>query len=85
MNLPLRHSVQNIFSQVGQFDRYVIFDFYYGSEAYLKYGLTVYGYIKYTPSERAKFQKEIASGQMGNDDGLILLDGALNDPQKMRY
>lgn len=82
MELPLRHSVQNIFFQVGQFDRYAIFDFYFGSDAYHKYGGTVYGHLQYSPSERARLQKEITSDNIGNEDGLILLDGALRDPLK---
>lgn len=82
MDLPLKHSIQNIFIQVGQFDRYAIFDFYYGSDAYQKYGNTVYGYIIYTPSERAKLKLEINSHNVGNDDGLVLLDGALQDTEK---
>ncbi|WP_159636911.1 hypothetical protein [Sphingobacterium composti Ten et al. 2007 non Yoo et al. 2007] len=82
MDLPLNHSIQNIFIQVGQFDRYAIFDFYYGSEAYQKYGNTVYGYIIYTPSERAKLKLEMNSNNIGNDDGLVLLDGALQDVEK---
>jgi len=82
MELPLNHSIQNVFVQVGQFDRYAIFDFYYGSDAYQKYGDTVYGYIIYTPSERAKLKLEINSDNIGNDDGLVLLDGALQDTEK---
>lgn len=84
----MNHSIQNIFIQVGQFDRYAIFDFYYGSDAYLKYGQTVYGYIIYTPSQRALLKHEIESGNIGSADGLILLDGALQDSRKnqqLRY
>src|SRR5690606_1316295 len=84
MDLPLNHSIQNVFIQVGQFDRYAIFDFYYGSEAYQKYGATVYGYIIYKPSERAKLKLEINSDSIGDDDGQILLDGALKDEEKNR-
>src|SRR5690606_30107662 len=82
MDLPLNHSIQNIFIQVGQFDRYAIFDFYYGSEAYQKYGVSVYGYIIYIPSERAKLKLEINSDNIGDDNGLVLLDGALQDAEK---
>lgn len=79
MDLLLNHSIQNIFIQVGQFDRYAIFDFYYGSEAYHKYGATVYGHIIYTPSERAKLKSEINSDNISNNDGLVRLAGALQD------
>ncbi|GAA4204007.1 hypothetical protein GCM10022289_21140 [Pedobacter jeongneungensis] len=79
MDKPIRHSIQNIFVQVGQYDRYAIFDFYFGSEAYKKYGNTVYGYIIYSPSQRAKLKQEINSDAIGDDDGLVLLDGALQD------
>ncbi len=82
MDLSLNYSIQNIFIQVGQFDQYAIFDFYYGSEAYQKYGNIVYGYVIYTPSERAKLKFEINSDYVGNDDGLVLLDGALSDNEK---
>ncbi len=82
MDLPLNHSIQDIFIQVGQFDRYAIFDFYYGSDAYQKYGNTVYGYIIYTPSERAKLKHEVNSNNIGDDDGLVLLNGALQDTEK---
>lgn len=79
MDLPLNHSIQNIFYLVGQFDRYAIFDFHFGSEAYLKYGRTVYGHIIYTLSERAKLKREINSNNIGNDDGLVRLDNAIED------
>lgn len=84
VELFLKYSIQNIFMQVGQFDRYTIFDFCYGSAAYLKYGGMVYGYIIYTPSERAKLKVELQSENIGNDDGLIILDGALQDKEKNR-
>jgi len=80
--MPLNHSIQNIFIQVGQYDRYAIFDFYYGSDAFKKYGTTVYGHIIYTPSQRAHLKKEMESNNIGDDDGLILLDGALQDKNK---
>src|ERR1700744_1680618 len=79
MEIQLNHSVQNIFIQVGQFDRYAIFDFYVGSNAYFKYGRTVYGFIIYKPSDRVKLTLEMHSDSIGDDDGLILLDGALPD------
>src|SRR5690606_15672685 len=85
MDLPLNHSIQNVFIQVGQFDRYAIFDFYYGSDAYQKYGNTVYGYIIYTPSERAKLKHEVNSNNIDDDDGLVLLNGALQDTEKNIY
>jgi hypothetical protein len=82
VELPLNHSIQNIFIQVGQFDRYAIFDFYYGSDAYRKYGSMVYGYLVYKPSQRAKLKLECDSENIGNDDGLVILDGALQEPEK---
>ena len=81
MDRPLNHSVENIFTQVGQFDRYAIFDFYYGSDAYKQYGHTVYGYIIYSPTERAILKQNIQSDNIGDNDGLILLDGALQDKE----
>lgn len=82
MEQSLNHSIQNIFFQVGQYDRYAIFDFHYGSAAFNKYGSTVYGYILYSPFQRSKLKLEISSGNTGNDDGLILLNGALQDCEK---
>ncbi len=79
MENDLKYSLQTIFILVGQYDRYAIFDFKFGSNAYKKYGATVYGYIIYTPSERADLKTEINSDQIGYDDGLIFLDGALKD------
>lgn len=82
VKLSLNHSIQNIFIQVGQFDRYAIFDFYYGSDAYLKYGTMVYGNVIYPPSQRARLKLEVESGCIGNDDGIVFLDGALPDLEK---
>jgi hypothetical protein len=79
MDETLKYSVQTIFMQVGQYDRYAIFDFKFGSSAFQKYGATVYGYIIYSPSERADLKLEISSENIGYNDGLILLDGALED------
>lgn len=79
MEAHSNYSIQNIFYQVGQFDRYAIFDFHFDSDAYKKYGSTIYGYIIYSPSQRAKLKLEITSGNIGNDVGLILLNGALQD------
>ena len=80
--VALNHSIQNIFIQVGQYDRYAIFDFYFGSEAYLAYGATVYGYILYTPTQRANLTTQTRKNPVPDEDGLILLDGALQDEEK---
>ncbi|TDO23726.1 hypothetical protein [Pedobacter duraquae] len=81
MKEELKYSLQTIFMQIGQYDRYAIFDFKFGSEAFNKYGSTVYGYIIYTPSQRAALKAQTNSGEIPYEDGLIILDGALQDPE----
>ncbi|WP_293744884.1 hypothetical protein [uncultured Pedobacter sp.] len=79
MEEELKYSFQTIFLQIGQYDRYAIFDFKYGSEAFLKYGSTVYGFIIYTPSQRAALKIQTSSEAIPYEDGVIILDGALRD------
>jgi hypothetical protein len=81
MEEELKYSFQTIFMQIGQYDRYAIFDFKYGSEAFQKYGSTVYGFIIYSPSQRAALKVETNSEDIHYEDGLIILDGALQDPE----
>ncbi|MBB2145755.1 hypothetical protein GM921_09675 [Pedobacter sp. LMG 31464] len=75
-------SIQSIFSAIGQYDRYAIFNFLRGSAAFETYGGTVYGYIIYLPSERARLKQEMEAGNTSSDDGTIFLDGALQDKEK---
>lgn len=79
MNKPLNHSIENIYAQVGQYDRYAIFDFYFKSEAYLKYGGSVHGLIIYTPSERLKLEEAIMPGNNSNHDGTVRVDANNGD------
>ncbi|MBE9584022.1 hypothetical protein IM792_06135 [Mucilaginibacter sp. JRF] len=80
MTKTLNHSIENIYIQVGQYDRYAIFDFYYNSSAFLKYGSTVHGLIIYTPLERATLEEAIMPGNNSNNDGLIKLDVVEDNP-----
>lgn len=79
----LAHSIENIYIQAGQYDRYSIFAFYPNSSSFLKYGGEVYGYIIYKPSERKELEKvlELTIDEMTSTDGLVHLDGALRNSQ----
>ncbi len=54
MNLPLNHSIENIYVQVGQYDRYAIFDFFFNSEAYRLYG-KAYTVTFFTPQMKEPY------------------------------
>jgi hypothetical protein len=79
MELPLNHSIENIYYQVGQYDRYAVFDFYFNSNAHKTYGNTVHGLIIYTPAERLILEEAIQPGNASNNDGQIHLDASLKD------
>jgi hypothetical protein len=79
MDSTLDYSIENIYIQVGQYDRYAIFQFYPGSEAYQLYGSTVYGDVLYTPSERERLKSVIRSDRTCSSDGRIFLKGALRN------
>ena len=79
MDDTLDYSIENIYAQVGQFDRYAIFQFYPGSAAFQLYGSTVYGDVLYTPSERERLKAVIDADRVSNCDGRIFLKGALRN------
>jgi len=80
MDRQLNHSIENIYSNVGQYDhRYVVFYFYYNSESYKEFGNSVHGLLIYTPSERAILEEAIQPGNNSNNDGMVKLDSNLKE------
>ncbi|MES2277289.1 MAG: hypothetical protein V4592_14775 [Bacteroidota bacterium] len=81
MNDTPDYSIENIYTQVGQYDRYAIFQFYPGSAAYQSYGSTVYGDVLYTPSERERLKTVIQSDNDNHSNGQVFLKGALRNKE----
>jgi hypothetical protein len=81
MDVELNHSVENIYSQAGQYDHYTVLDFYFKSPSYLTYGSHVHGLLLYMPSERAILEEAIQPGNNSNHDGIIRMNSNLKDEE----
>lgn|GEM_PF-6786423 len=55
----LMFSVEDIYTFSGQEDKYCIFHFYPTSEAFKKYGETVYGWLLYQKKEREALEQKV--------------------------
>jgi hypothetical protein len=75
----LVYSVEDIYKYGGQFDKWLVFYFHYGSNAYNLYGMTAYGHVIYKKKERDNLERIIDSEYYHKTDGKILLDGACDD------
>ena len=72
----LVYSSEDIYNYGGQFDKYMVFWFHYGSDAYSTYGSTAYGHVIYKRKERENLETIIANKNYNKTDGKILIDGA---------
>lgn len=75
----LLFSIEDIYFFSGQEDKYSIFHFYPTSEAFKKYGETVYGWLLYQKKEREALEQKIKNPPYEKTDGKVMLDGAVKD------
>ncbi|MFT3749155.1 MAG: hypothetical protein QM768_12590 [Agriterribacter sp.] len=84
----LKFSVEEIYQIVGSRDAYVMINFFPGSDAYEKYGESVYGNIWYHKQERERLNMILTEGQISRTNGDIFLSSGINDESmkhKLQY
>ncbi|MEJ7780843.1 MAG: hypothetical protein WKF68_14775 [Daejeonella sp.] len=80
----LLFSVEDIFRLVGQYDKYVIINFYRSSDAYTIYGDEVHGHLIYGRKLRNALTEAISVEHYNRTDGKILIDTIGKDTPKVK-
>lgn len=75
----LVYSSEDIYKYGGQFDKYLVFWFHYGSDAHSKYGGIAYGHVIYKRKERKNLETIIANKNYNRTDSKILIDGSCDN------
>lgn len=80
----LLFSVEDMFRLVGQYDKYVVINFYRSSDAYTKYGDEVHCHLIYGRKLRNTLTEGIAVENYSRTDGKILIDTIGKDASKVK-
>ncbi|MRX46639.1 hypothetical protein [Pedobacter puniceum] len=56
----MKYSIESIYFQAGQYDAYCLVEFYYGSNAHLKFGKSIHGMLVYDSEERKNLERKIS-------------------------
>jgi len=67
----MNFSIEEIFSQFGQYDQFVSLSFHYESEAHQRFGYTLMGVFQYTLEERRELIKRLNLDEIPRSDGYI--------------